>query len=292
MPHSMTGFGRAEIRDDRYEISIEIRSLNNRYLDIGLKLPRSLSAYEYLLKEMVKKKIARGKLTATVIFKHIDSGEDDFKINHESVQYYMHLLGEIKKQSGLNDEISLDHLLQFRDLVEPEETALQDPEIETILIDAFKRALDELIKMRAQEAKNLTTDIIARLATIEEVLKTITDKAKESPRRELDKLFGRLQEKIHNKEVDQDRLELELAFIADRVDVTEECTRLASHIQLFSDVLNNKDEVGKQLTFLLQEMHRETNTIGSKTSDITISHEMIRLKEEIEKLREQVQNLE
>jgi uncharacterized protein (TIGR00255 family) len=146
--------------------------------------------------------------------------------------------------------------------------------------------------MRKQEADNLCTDIYSRLEIIKSVLKSIRDKVKDSPRRELEKLYARLQERIDKNEVDKDRLELELAIIADRVDVTEECIRLSSHLDLFKDVVDNKDEVGKQLTFLLQEMHRETNTIGSKTSDISVSHEMIRLKEEIEKLREQVQNLE
>lgn len=292
MPRSMTGFGRAEIKNSRFEITVEIRSLNNRFLDIGLKLPKSLNTYEYILKGLTKKKILRGKLTAVVNFKNLVLENGDLRLNHETVQFYHQLLEKIKDQTGIKDEITLDHLLQFKELIEPEEAVFQDDEIKTVLTDAFDKALENLDAMRRQEAENICVDIYSRLEKIKTALNSITEKAKNSPRLELDKLYNRLQERINNKEVDKDRLELELAIIADRVDVTEECIRLSSHLDLFKDVLDNKDEVGKQLTFLLQEMHRETNTIGSKTSDISISHEMIRLKEEIEKLREQIQNLE
>ncbi len=292
MPRSMTGFGRAEIKNSRFEITVEIRSLNNRFLDIGLKLPKSLNTFEYILKGLTKKKILRGKLTAVVNFKNLVLENGDLHLNHDTVQFYHQLLEKIKSQTGIKDEITLDHLLQFKELIEPEEAVFQDDEIKKVLTDAFDKALENLDAMRRQEAENICADIYSRLEKIKTALNSITEKAKDSPRLELDKLYNRLQERINNKEVDKDRLELELAIMADRVDITEECIRLSSHLDLFKDVLDNKDEVGKQLTFLLQEMHRETNTIGSKTSDISISHEMIRLKEEIEKIREQVQNLE
>lgn len=288
----MTGFGRAETKNGRFEISVEIRSLNNRYLDISLKLPKSLNIYEYLLKEQTKKRILRGKLTAIVNFKNLALENGDFRLNQETVQFYHQLLEKIKTQTGLEDTITLDHLLQFKELIEPEESEFEDKEIEKVLSDTFDKALNNLDTMRKQESDNICADIYSRLENIRTVLDSISGKVKDSPRLELEKLFNRLQDKIDKKEVDKDRLELELAIIADRVDVTEECIRLFSHLDLFKDVLDNKDEVGKQLTFLLQEMHRETNTIGSKTSDISISHEMIRMKEEIEKIREQIQNLE
>jgi len=292
MPRSMTGFGRAETKNGRFEITVEIRSFNNRYLDISLKLPKSLNNYEYLLKEQTKKKILRGKLTVGINFKNLSLENGDFRLNRETVGFYLQLLEKIKMYTGIEDHITLDHLLQFKELIEPEDTIFEDDEIKTVLTDTFEKALNNLDMMRKHEADNICSDIYSRLEEIKTVLKSISEKVKDSPRLELEKLYNRLRERISKKEVDKDRLELELAIIADRVDVTEECIRLFSHLDLFKNVLDNKDEVGKQLTFLLQEMHRETNTIGSKTSDIRISHEMIRLKEEIEKLREQVQNLE
>jgi len=288
----MTGFGRAEAKNGRFEITVEIRSLNNRYLDISLKLPKSLNNYEYLLKEQTKKKILRGKINIGVNFKNLSLENGDFRLNRETVGFYLQILEKIKMYTGLEDHITLDHLLQFKELIEPEDTFFEDNEIKTVLTDTFEEALNNLDTMRKLEADNICADIYSRLEEIKSVLTSISEKVKDSPRLELEKLYNRLLERISKKEVDIDRLELELAIIADRVDVTEECIRLFSHLDLFKNVLDNKDEVGKQLTFLLQEMHRETNTIGSKTSDIKISHEMIRLKEEIEKLREQVQNLE
>ena len=146
--------------------------------------------------------------------------------------------------------------------------------------------------MRAQEAENLSQDIDYRLKKIEQIREEIFKKGKENSRWELKKLNERIKDLIKSQEIDKDRLELELAMIADKVDITEECMRLKSHIDLFKEVCDNKKEVGKQLTFILQEMLREINTVGSKTSDVLVSHDVISVKEEIEKLREQVQNLE
>jgi uncharacterized protein (TIGR00255 family) len=285
----MTGFGN---KNGRFEITVEIRTLNNRYLDISLRLPKSLNTYEYILKELIKKKILRGKLTAVVNFRSLALDNGDFRLNNETVNFYLQLLEKIKDQTGISDQITLDHLLQFKELIEPEDTVFEDDEVENILKNVFNKALENLDTMRKQESDNICGDIYSRLKKIKTTLNSISKKAKESPKIELDKLYNRLQDRINKNEVDRDRLELELAMIADRVDVTEECIRLSSHLDLFKNVLDTKNEVGKQLTFLLQEMHRETNTIGSKTSDISISHEMIHLKEEIEKIREQVQNLE
>ena len=292
MLRSMTGFGRAEKKDGQYEFSVEIRSLNNRYLDIGLKIPKALNIYEYKLKEMIKKSITRGKISATINFKNLAMTNGNLRLNTETIHFYLNLLEQIKKQTGLQDKLTLDHLLQFKELFEPDEEETEDVEIEARLIHVFEEALADLDTMRRKEAENLCKDIENRIGILSKTLAVIREAARDSARREMEKLYQRLKEQIDSNEVDRQRLELELAIIADKVDVTEECIRLGSHIDLFIDVLQTKSEVGKQLTFILQEMHRETNTIGSKTSEVKISHEIIRMKEEIEKLREQVQNLE
>ena len=288
----MTGFGRAEKKDGQYEFSVEIRSLNNRYLDISLKIPKSLNSYEYEIKELIKKSITRGKISATINFKNLSVTNGNLRLNTETIQFYLNLLQQIKKQTGLDDKLTLDHLLQFKELFEPEEETSEDAEIVSRLMEVFEKALAELDSMRRKEAENLARDIEDRIDMLENILNTIRGTARNSARQELERLYRRLKEQIESKEIDKDRLELELALIADKVDVTEECIRLASHIDLFKDVLHTKSEAGKQLTFILQEMHRETNTIGSKTSEVKISHNIISMKEEIEKLREQVQNLE
>ncbi|TFG98834.1 MAG: YicC family protein [Calditrichales bacterium] len=292
MAKSMTGFGRADQNNGQFEIGVEVRSLNNRYLDISLRLPKSLNSFEFPLKEIIKKFVIRGKVSLAVTFKPVHSNGSDFSLNADTVNYYVRLLEQIKEHTGLKDTITLEHLLRFKELVEPEEVEMSDEDIEPLLIATVSEALVNLNAMREQEGINIGRDITSRLDTIRIVVSDIAKRSENSSRDELDKLYARLQDRLGNNEIDRDRLELELAIIADRVDITEECTRLDSHINVFRNVFETKPEVGKQLTFLLQEMHRETNTIGSKTSDITISHDMIRLKEEIEKLREQIQNLE
>jgi len=292
MPRSMTGFGRAEFKDNRFEISAEVRNLNNRYLDINLKLPKTLINYEFSLKELIKKKVFRGKLTTTINFKDLSLENGSFVINQDSVQFYFSLLNQIKKHTGLKDNITLDHILHFKELIEPENYQKEDEQVGTLLLQVVEQALDNLNEMRNKEAQNIGHDIIYRLQLIEQAVQEVYDRGKKTARSELKKLSQRVKELVASHEIDENRLELELALIADRVDITEECMRLKSHIDIFREIFNTKEEIGKQLSFVLQEMQRETNTIGSKTTDVSISHKIIHIKEEVEKIREQVQNLE
>jgi len=292
MARSMTGFGKAEVKNDRFELSVEARNLNNRFLDMNIRLPKALSAYEFKIKDLIKANVLRGKLNLTVNYKNLALHNGNFMVKAESVKSHLALLEEIINHTGIKGEVTLDHLLSFKELWEPEEPIEEDAELESELLRVIKIALDNLNEMRDQEAENISGDIIQRLQLIETALLDIETKAKLNPREELKKLYERTQELLAKGEVDKNRFELELALIADRVDVTEECIRLRSHMDLFRTVFKDKPEVGKQLTFILQEMQRESNTIGSKTTDVAISHKVIRIKEEIEKLREQVQNLE
>jgi uncharacterized protein (TIGR00255 family) len=292
MPSSMTGFGRAEISNNRFEMVAEVRALNNRYLEISIRLPKSLSSYEYGLKEVVKRNVLRGKISITITFKDMLNLTEDFVLKKESVRFYRTILEQIRKEAGIEEPIKLEHFLQFSELLEPDDVELKDDDLEKALNEVMENALISLNSMRREEGLNMVGDIRDRLTGIALKLEGIDKQGKETPRRELEKLAGRLDELIRSGEVDRNRLELELALISDRVDITEECTRMRSHLQLFRDVLDNEEEVGKKLTFILQEMQRESNTIGSKTTDISIAHSVIGIKEEIEKIREQVQNLE
>jgi uncharacterized protein (TIGR00255 family) len=288
----MTGFGKADFHNAHYEINVETKNLNNRFLDISLKLPRSLMAYELKLKDIVKNKVKRGKLTVTVIFKDLSLTDGNFTLNEDSIQFYYKLLKQIKSRTGVKGRITLDHLLHFSELIEPEEVSKEDKEIADRLAEVLGAALDNLNDMRTREAENLTRDILSRIQTIETVMAAVFQRGKENPRAELEKMIARLRELVDGNKIDTNRLEMELALIADKVDITEECIRMQSHLEMFRNILRENDEVGKQLTFVLQEMQRETNTIGSKTTDVSISHQIIQVKDEIEKLREQVQNLE
>ncbi|MFC2088389.1 YicC/YloC family endoribonuclease [Calditrichota bacterium] len=292
MPSSMTGYGKAQTTFNNYEIEVEIRSLNNRYLDTIIRLPKSLENYEQLIKDEIKKKLIRGKISISISINGKLNGHDGFKLNEDSLQYYYNLLNEMKAKTGAKGDITLDHLLQFKDLLQPNDEDFDDVEIKENVLITVNEALDKLINMRVAEAENIGKDVNNRLRTIEKITEDIYQKGKQNPKQEYDKLYQRVELLLQGKTVDENRLEMEISLLADRVDVTEECTRLKSHIQQFNTIFENRSEVGKPLTFILQEMHREVNTIGSKTTNVEISHSVIKMKEEIEKLREQIQNLE
>lgn len=292
MPASMTGFGRANVIFSEYEIEVEIRSLNNRYLDIVIRSPKNLENFEQLIKSEIKKKIIRGKISVNISINGNLNGLDDFKLNEDSLKYYYDLLHEMKSKTGVKGDITLNHLLQFNDLLQPNEEQYEENELKENVLLVVNQALEKLIKMRMAEAENISKDIQNRLKKIEKITEEIYQKGKQNPKEEYEKLYQRVQLLLQNNDVDEARLETEIAFLADRVDITEECTRLKSHIHQFGEIFETRREVGKPLTFILQEMHREVNTIGSKTTIVEISHSVIKLKEEIEKLREQVQNLE
>jgi len=293
MPNSMTGYGKSRKTFENYEIEVEIRSLNNRYLDTIIRLPKSIDIFEQRIKDEIKKRIFRGKVTLNISLNGIsENGFENVKLNEEALKYYYELISKIKTNIDIKEEITLDHILQFKDLIQIAEEELEDDSILENLLDTVNEALKALVEMRNNEAVNIMKDINDRIKIIENNTKKIISVAKDNPIQEYDKLFERVQKMLNGKVVDENRLEMELALLADRVDVTEECTRLNSHLQQFDSILNTKKEVGKSLTFILQEMHREINTIGSKTTNVDISHMAIEVKEEIEKLREQVQNLE
>jgi len=293
MPNSMTGYGKSKKTFENYEIEAEIRSLNNRYLDTIVRLPKSIDVYEQRIKEVIKKKIFRGKVTLNISLNGISAnGFGNLALNEDALQYYYDLVSKIKSNFDLKEDITLDHILQFKDLMQATEEELEDELLLENLLDTVGEALTALVEMRENEAVNIMSDINVRIKIIETNTDNIFAYAKDNPKQEYKKLYERVQKLINGKAIDEYRLEMELALLADRVDITEECTRLKSHLQQFDNILNTKKEVGKSLTFILQEMHREINTIGSKTTNVEISHMAITVKEEIEKLREQIQNLE
>ncbi len=293
MSNSMTGYGKSKKTFENYEIEAEIRSLNNRYLDTIIRLPKSIDLFEQPIKNEIKKRIFRGKVTLNITLNNNSAnGFEGIKLNEEALQYYYKLITKIKSNLNLSEDISLDYILQFKDLMQPAEEDLDDELLLENILITVNEALDSLIEMRNNEAVNIVVDIDQRIRVIEKNTNKIIVFGKDNPKQEYDKLYERVQSLLNGKLVDENRLEMELSLLADRVDVTEECTRLISHIQQFDSILKTKKEVGKSLTFILQEMHRETNTIGSKTTNVEISHLAIGIKEEIEKLREQIQNLE
>lgn len=289
---SMTGYGKSQNTFSFFEVTIEIKSVNNRYIDIMFKIPSIISHFEPQLRETVKENAVRGKISVFIDIKEVGNGNNGSSVNEKKLMHYFNTLTDIKKKLNLQDSIELRHILQFQELFEVDISGIDEKEFYIAIKKTLLEALSAFNEMRAQEGNNLGSDINNRLVHITEIVKFVEAKAPVNVKTEYEKLVARVVEILSGQKVDQDRMMQEIALISDKVDISEELTRLKSHVQQFERTLKDDSELGKKLTFILQEMHREANTMSSKTTDVEISHQVIKIKEEIEKIREQAQNLE
>ena len=293
MVASMTGFGRAEVNKDGITVSTEVRSVNSRYLDLTLRLPRNFSQREKEMKDIVRTYLNRGNLNIIVKVEHDSNDVVPLKVNKAAAKSYYKLLNEIRKSVKLREQVKLAHLLTFSDVLEPVDEEGTDETEWELVQESVRQALQSLNAMRAQEGSELAADLEKRVRWMDETLNEIEKLSKERIPEERKILQERVAELIKDKFViDQNRLELEIALLVDKLDITEECVRYRSHNKFFLEALNKNEAAGRKLNFVVQEMNREANTIGSKSSDATIAHLIVRLKEELEKIREQLQNIE
>jgi len=290
---SMTGFGRAEVNKNGITVSTEVRSVNSRYLDLTLRLPRNYSLREKEMKDIVRTYLNRGNLNITVKVEHDSNDVVPLKVNKAAAKSYYKLLNEIRKSVKLREQIKLEHLLTFSDVLEPVDEGETDETEWELVQESVRQALQSLNAMRAQEGSELAADLEKRVRWMDETLNEVEKLSKERIPEERIKLQERIAELAADKFViDQNRLELEIALLADKLDITEECVRYRSHNKFFLEALNKNEAAGRKLNFVVQEMNREANTIGSKSSDAAIAHLIVGLKEELEKIREQLQNIE
>jgi uncharacterized protein (TIGR00255 family) len=289
----MTGFGRAEVSRDGINISAEVRSVNSRYLDLTLRLPRSISQREKELKDIVRTFLNRGNLNITVKIAYDSNGAIPLKVNTAAAKSYFKLLNEIRKSVKIREQVKLEHLLTFSEVLEPVGEEETDEREWELVQETVRQALENLNTMRSQEGSELAKDLEKRIHRMEETLNEVEKLSKERIPEERKNLHERIAQLVEDKFViDQNRLELEIALMVDKLDITEECVRYKSHNKFFLEALNKNEAAGRKLNFLVQEMNREANTIGSKSSDAAIAHMIIGLKEELEKIREQLQNIE
>ena len=291
MIYSMTGYGKGVAENEKYKAEIEIKSINSRFLEIGLKFPPSLANKEYEIRELVKNRIKRGKLSLLILMRKKDEESTDISVNKDKLANYLAVLEELKKSAKVTEKIKLEHLLSNKDIFEISEPEFTEAEF-ALIKNALDGAMTELIRMKENEGKELSGDLQSRVSVIEERLNAIENESAKSVQEYYAKLKEKVKLLLDDVSVDEDRLALELAVIADKADITEECVRLHSHIKFFKDSLENNSEPGRKLNFLCQEMNRETNTISSKTISTLITHNTVFIKEEIEKIREQIQNIE
>jgi len=287
----MTGYGKAIIQRDDITVEAELKSLNSRYLDLSLRIPKFLMNKEFEIREKVKGRVKRGKVYLGITIRKGEVEEKFNEIDPVGVKFAVGLLKDIKKAAKLKAQLKLSDLLLFQNLLFKDDYEQAGEEFE-IVVEALDSAVDELNKMREAEGKELDKDLRKRVQTIEESLSFIENSSDPSIKNYFEKIKEKALQLTSDFANNQDRLNMELALLAERADVTEECVRLHSHIKMFLDTITNSEDAGRRLNFIIQEMNREANTINSKTVSSDISHCGILIKEEIEKIREQIQNIE
>lgn len=288
----MTGYGRSERSRDGVSVSVELRSLNSRFLEVITRTPRDLNPRENDIREIVRKIVNRGKINVSVNVEREQKATTGLKVNPDTVAAYKEALEQIKKAAKLKDTVSLDHLLRFSDLlIQPASEVSEDVQWE-LVAQAVEEAARALDTMRRNEGSELSRDITDRVASISKMVDSVEKISREKIPQERQRLRERIAQLFENDEIDEQRLEFEIVILAEKLDVTEECVRFRSHAKFFMEAVNGPEPAGRKLGFLLQEMNREVTTIGSKSNDSEIAHLVVRAKEELEKIREQVQNIE
>ena len=291
MIKSMTGFGRGEASQDNVIFSVDIKTVNHRYSDISIRLPRMVSPLEEKIREYIGSKLNRGKID---IYINYDSFGQDTKVKLDTnlAAAYVDSLDILKQQFGIKDDISLSLLTKFPDILKLETEEKDLDFLWSILFTAIEFAVGSLVEMRSREGERLCKDMVEKLDSITATINEIKAKAPELVEVYKNKLYDKIKEMTKDIQLDENRLLTEVAIFADKSSIDEEIVRLKSHIEEFKKTLYVQGTIGKKLDFIVQEMNREVNTIGSKASDLGVVNNVIAMKTEIEKIREQVQNIE
>jgi uncharacterized protein (TIGR00255 family) len=294
MVHSMTGFGRGRATVDGTTADVELRSVNKRHHDVSLRIPDALADREGDIQTRLTEAFERGRFLVDIEVAADEEEALPIDLDTEKALAYKKLLERLSSAAQIQEPIRLEHLMQFDDLFVASEEArdVAADEMWPAVEAALNEAIDALQSMRAQEGKALRSDLADRIDAIEDNLDTIEDRAPERVRERQARLQERLDELVADDRIDPDRLETEIALLADKLDVTEECVRLRSHLEMFREAMDADEPAGRKLKFITQEIHRESNTIGAKANDETISRCAVQIKEEIEKIREQISNVE
>jgi uncharacterized protein (TIGR00255 family) len=290
MIKSMTGFGHGSASGADFKVRIDIRSVNNRFLDIHTKLPQELASIEMTLKKQIQGALRRGRIDVTVSVESLKPVS--FEINRPLVSGFLSALAELKRQFNLQGEPSLELVAKLPGALQPSQDCNQlDEAVMAGIVSATSEALASLNEMRVIEGQELAAELLAHLQAIERQLPLIEEQAQRLPFIYREKLIKRAQDMLSGQ-IDETRLAQEAVILADRSDISEEITRLKSHIRQVREIIHSNEEAGKKLDFILQEMNREATTILSKSGELAISEAAIVIKTEVEKLREQVQNVE
>jgi len=287
----MTGFGKALSTYKGYAFESEVKSLNSRYLEITIKLPSLLQNKEYEIREALKNLLRRGKIYISLSIRPEENENETFFLNESKLKELLGVFGRIKSDYGVTGEVNLDHIINFRDIFTPELDELDDDHIEHLKLVVIE-AVKQLNQMREAEGGALAKDLSERIRLIDGYLADVEKDYSGKVAEYFSELKRRVIEITENSNINPDRIEYEIAMIADKADITEECVRLRSHLNFFLETLEKENEAGKKLNFICQEMHREANTLASKSLSTEAIHKSVQIRDEIERIREQVQNIE
>lgn len=289
----MTGFGRGEASENGIHITAEIKTLNGRYFDLSARLPGSIAAKELEIKERIQGEIHRGKVNLNIYLDKAKTGEPDIALSTEMIRSYTTMLQEAGKSAGISSDLNIKDLLHFDDIfLQKSEKPGTVGLIWELTCLATEKALETVVRMRRKEGGQLKSELQNQINRIQSLLGTIASISSQRVPEAMEKLATRLRSLIDEEKIDPDRMEMEIAILADKMDIKEEVVRLESHLKFFLEALDSKDAVGRRLNFLCQEINRELNTIGAKSNDSEISHQVVYAKETLEQIREQVQNIE
>lgn len=289
---SMTGYGRARLTLHGRDITVEIKSVNSRYFEYSSRLPRGYSFLEDKLKKLVNGKIARGKAELNLTIVNVEAPDTVITPNVELARQYKAAMDEMARQLGMRSDVTLSGLCRFPDMFSAVHAEADEAELWQDVQAVAAAALENFVAMRAAEGAKLREDVLARLCTLEKDVGVIEQTSAARVQKYTDKLYARLKELLDGRDIDDARILTEAAIFADKTAVDEETVRLRSHIRQYRDILALSEPVGRKLDFLTQELNRETNTIGSKCNELDITRVVVEMKGEIEKIREQIQNLE
>ncbi len=290
---SMTGFGRGEAKDSERQFVVEIKSVNHKFNDILVRLPRKLAYLEEKIKSLIKEEIKRGRVEVHISLENIGDSDTIVSLNQPLAEQYINCLRIMKERLDILDDISVSLLAKFPDVLKITPKEEDEQAVWCCLEKALMKALETLMEMRVAEGKKLAEDIFDRCDYILKIVKQIENRAPQVVFEYRQKLRERISELLEdNIEIDEQRLSMEVALFADKSNITEEIVRLKSHLSQLKKSVEEKEPIGRKLDFLIQEMIREINTIGSKASDLEITNHVVDIKSELEKIREQAQNIE
>ncbi|WP_294662223.1 YicC/YloC family endoribonuclease [uncultured Ruminococcus sp.] len=294
MIKSMTGFGRCRTVLHGREISVEIKSVNHRFFEFSCRTPKGYGFLDDKLKALVNSRVSRGKIDMFVTVGTAEDTPAEVKINHSLVSGYINAMKEISETYGIENDVTVTAISRFPDVYTVSKAPENEEEIAADVLEAANTAIDGFIAMREAEGEKMKADILGRaeviLATVDEIDERSPQTVKEYEERLLDRINRTLQD--YNINIDEQRVLTEVAVFADKVAVAEETVRLRSHFAQLSKIMESQTPIGREIDFIIQEMNREANTIGSKVQDAEIAHKVVKIKSEIEKMREQIQNIE